>query len=77
MALYAQGKGEGAKMWHLHNRCEPRTVDCHRAHGETRNTFVQKLVCYPNIKVSPKIYTEVPKEWFKKEVEVLIYTIIN
>ena len=26
--------GGGAEMWHLHNRCEPGTVNCHRAHEE-------------------------------------------
>ena len=38
----------GAKMWHLHIRCEPGTVDCHRAHSETRNPCVQKLMRHPN-----------------------------
>ena len=31
--------------------CEPGTVDCHREHSETRNTFVQKRMCHPNINV--------------------------
>ena len=47
--------GGGAKMWHLHNRCEPETIDCHRAHSETKNAFVQKLMFHPNTLASLRV----------------------